>query len=248
MSKLLELIQNLNKTTHDSIGFGSIEKTRENNHMILISYVDIRRKYQDEILKYSDAIVVKNFPIDHSLESLEKLNCIIGIEINEKSIADLDLLKRKIVDFVIIGSDEINADILLSETFSKGYSVLPPISDDKGASIEEINFDFLIIKDETISFPLKISGLLKIEEMVLKNSGNIFMYTNSLPIYSDLELLRKAQICGVIVDGNGISKKQIKDLKTDISKLKPIKNELESQNIQLLSNINNNLDFENYDE
>ena len=74
------------------------------------------------------------------------------------------------------------------------------------------------------------------------------MYTNSLPIYSDLELLRKAQICGVIVDGNGISKKQIKDLKTDISKLKPIKNELESQNIQLLSNINNNLDFENYDE
>ena len=67
--------------------------------------------------------------------------------------------------------------------------------------------DFLILKNDSISFPLKISDLLKLEEIVLKNSGILVMYSNSLPSYSDLELMRKANISGIAVDGNGISKK-----------------------------------------
>ena len=34
------------------------------------------------------------------------------------------------------------------------------------------------------------------------------MYSNSLPSYSDLELMRKANISGIAVDGNGISLSQ----------------------------------------
>ena len=41
--------------------------------------------------------------------------------------------------------------------------------------------------------------------------------------YSDLELIRKANISGIAIDGNGISIKQIKSLLNAIEKLEPLK-------------------------
>ena len=136
----------------------------------------------------------------------------------------------------------------MSDKFSSAYFISSVISDDKGASIEEIGFDFLILKNDSISFPLKISDLLKLEEMVLKNSGILVMYSNSLPSYSDLELMRKANISGIAVDGNGISKKQIENLRNEIQKLEPLKMINNSSDSPFLPNFSNNQDFDEYDE
>ena len=84
--------------------------------------------------------------------------------------------------------------------------------------------------------------------MVLKNSGTIFMYSNSLPSFSDLELLRKTNVSGFAVDGNGISLYQIKSLKNQIQKLKPLKSNDTSSNTPFLPNFSENQDLDDYDE
>ena len=247
MSKLIDFIHNLNNTSQNSIGFASNDNNRQNSQMILMGYLDLEREYDKNILDNFDAILMKNWKPGKSFRSLESSKTILGIEIIDKSVGNLKVLEEIGIDFVNFGFDEINADILLSEKFSKGYSVDNSISDDKGASVEEVGFDFFIIKDESVSFPLILSDLLKIEETVLKISGNIIMYSNSLPGYSDLELLRKSQICGIIVDGNRIAKRQIDDLKINISRLKPLKAQPNSNSMAILPDIRNEQDFEDYE-
>lgn len=248
MSKIIKIIERLNQNEPNSIGFASNNNIKKNQHMILISYLDIERDYDMKVLKYSDAIVIKNWTKKHSLNSLKKSGIIIGLEVYDNINSDIKLLEKENFDFVVLASDNVNANLLLSDKFSSAYFISSVISDDKGASIEEIGFDFLILKNDSISFPLKISDLLKLEEMVLKNSGILVMYSNSLPSYSDLELMRKANISGIAVDGNGISKNQIENLRNEIQKLEPLKLNNSSSDTAFLPNFSNNQDFDEYDE
>jgi hypothetical protein len=248
MSKIIKIIEQLNQNEPNSIGFGSNNNIKQNQHMVLISYVDIDIDYDIKILNHSDAIVIKNWTKNHSLNTLKKSDIIIGLEVYDNINSNIKLLEKENFDFVVFASDNVNANLLLSDKFSSAYFISSLISDDKGASIEEIGFDFLILKNDSISFPLKISDLLKLEEMVLKNSGNLIMYSNSLPSYSDLELMRKANISGIAVDGNGISKKQIQNLQNEIRKLEPLKINNNSSDTPFLPNFSNNQDFDEYDE
>ena len=64
----------------------------------------------------------------------------------------------------------------------------------------------------------------------------------------DLELLRKTNVSGFAVDGNGISLYQIKSLKNQIQKLKPLKSNDTSSNTPFLPNFSENQDLDDYDE
>ena len=248
MTKITELIENLNIPESTSIGFNSNKTIKENPNMILLTYVDLNKPFDMKVLKYSDAIILKNFDKDNSLDSIKKSKMIIGLELYDNSNTDLKFLENNEFDFIVYASDNVNAELLLSENLSSAYFISSLISDDKGACIEEVGFDFLFIKNDSIAFPLKISDLLKIQEMVLKNSGTIFMYSNSLPSFSDLELLRKTNVSGFAVDGNGISLYQIKSLKNQIQKLKPLKSNDTSSNTPFLPNFSENQDLDDYDE
>ena len=248
MSKISELIENLNIPDPNSIGFNSNKDIKKYPHMILITYLDMKKPFDLEVLKYSDAIILKNLNKCDSLQPIKKLKVILGLEIYDNSNSDLNFLEKNNFDFIVFASDNVNADLLLSKNISTAYFIPSIISDDKGACIEEVGFDFLIIKNDSISFPLKISHLLKIQEMVLKNSGNIFMYSNSLPSFSDLELLRKSNISGFAVDGNGISLKQIQTLHNQILKLKPSDSNDNSFNSPLLPNLSDNQQLDDYDD
>ena len=60
--------------------------------------------------------------------------------------------------------------------------------------------------------------------------------------------MRKANISGIAVDGNGISKKQIENLRNEIQKLEPLKMINNSSDSPFLPNFSNNQDFDEYDE
>ena len=45
MKKMSKIIERLNQNETNSIGFGSNNNIKKNQHMILISYVDIERDY-----------------------------------------------------------------------------------------------------------------------------------------------------------------------------------------------------------
>ena len=68
---------------------------------------------------------------------------IIGLELYDNSNTDLKFLENNEFDFIVYASDNVNAELLLSENLSSAYFISSLISDDKGACIEEVGFDFL---------------------------------------------------------------------------------------------------------
>ncbi len=218
MSKLIDTLSNLGMAEPAPIGFGQ-QQTRQKIPLMLIVGKTARKKPLAKVAKSLDALLADgDLDIDQSPSGWKG---IWGAALSNASPEGLDSLKEAGCDFVLVESGEAASLILRDDGMSRGLTLQHELTDRKARAIEDMPFEFLLIRAPDPSAPLTVEGVIELQETVSLFTKNIFLEVERLPDENELEALRDLPISALVINADQSDPKELENLRDAIKNLDP---------------------------
>jgi len=149
-----------------------------------------------------------------------------GLELDGAGAPNIEAAAENGCQFLLVISEDVSADVLLTEQLAIGMPVVDGLPDSRIRAIEDGPFEFLLYAPEKIEWPLTVGATLKLQELVSSYSKHIFLQLPAgaaMPGDSDLEVLKNLPISSIVVDLAETSADALAALKASIGKLEPRK-------------------------
>lgn len=212
MSKFSERLSSLGQTGPAKMGFGKSAAREKNPVMLVIGRNGDQKSASSEV----DLVIA---------EKPEGNDGDWGLLLASGSSVDVETLQDG-CQFVLIESENVPADVLLSEELGLGLAVEDSLSENRIRAIEDGPFDFLLYTPSEITWPLTVGSVLKLQDLVSSFSKHIFLSLPSgsaLPGEKDLEVLKNLPVSALVVDLSKAETDNLKSLKVSIARLEPRK-------------------------
>ncbi len=222
MSKLSETLSNLGQALPARLGFGQPRERKRNPVILLVGLVDTTGKTSPNVAMFDIALTRAKKggrPATTAPSGGEKW----GTALSDCTKGDLEALKESRGDFVLIESETAPATALRDEDLGKGFVVPLQLTDERAHAIEDLPFDFLLLRGAAPQWPLTVGQVISLQEKVSLFSKHIFLELDVLPPVDDLSTLRDMPISGLVIEASRHTEKEISDLKEALAALEPRK-------------------------
>lgn len=210
MSKFSDKLSGLGQSAPARMGFGR-SAAREKNPVMLV----IGRGSDTENV---DLCLLDAAPKDKDGEW--------GLVVNGSGSTDTEAIAKEGCQFLLVASEDASAEVMLAEELGLGMPVADGLSDQRIRSIEDSPFEFLLYKPESVTWPLTVGSVLKLQELVSSYSKHIFLELpaeSGLPGEKDLEVLKNLPVSAIIIDLDKVKAADAAKLKKAVAKLEPRK-------------------------
>ncbi len=214
MSKFSERLSSLGQPGPARMGFGRSAAREKNPVMLVIGRSNGTKKEAENV----DLIL-------HSAGT-ESNDGDWGIEVDKAAKLDAEKLGKGGCQFLLISSEDVGAELLLSEELGLGIPVAEGLEDKRIRAIEDGPFDFLLYWPEDLAWPLTIGSVLKLQELISSFSKHIFLELpkgTGLPGDKDLEVLKNLPVSAIVLDLKDVKAADAAKLREAIGKLEPRK-------------------------
>jgi hypothetical protein len=216
LSKFSEKLASLGQTAPARLGFGKAAARDKTPVMLVVG----RSKKARDIDGLVDVLLLPE-PVAENGETPW------GVSSRNGAKLDATDLKSKDCQFVLIEDGDSPAALLADEDLSRGLAVEGGLSEQRARAVEDAPFEFLLYRPDTISWPLTVSAVLALQEVVSSFSKHIFLELSDLPGASDLEVLKHMPVSALVVDLDRTPAEDVKSLKAAVEKLEPRKHKNE---------------------
>lgn len=146
-----------------------------------------------------------------------------GVSVGEIGFQDLERLKDKGCDFVVPSSDDYSAAVLRDDDMTRGYEVDTSLNEDLARAIDFLPIDFLVLTPPPGIWPLKLSGLIKLQTTVSLVSRHFVLRMDRPPSPEELEVVRNLPVDALLVDLTVASDDDLRKYRECIDGLPPRK-------------------------
>ena len=220
MSKLSDKLSQLGRAAPARIGFGQMSVGDRTPVILMIGVGDAGAASAASVDAVLQPAKADGRP---SITSPGKNSELWGSALTDVSAEDLDSLKDAGGDFLLIESDDAPGIALRDDDLARGYVVPDGLSEEQARAVEDAHFDFLVLRQSGISWPLTVGAALALQERVSTYSGHIFLQIDSLPTVDDLQLLRDLPVSVLMIDLASVDASRLKKLREAIAELEPRK-------------------------
>lgn len=218
MSKFSDKLSSLGQSTPARMGFGRSAAREKNPVMLVIG----RGGAAKDDAKGADVQLLTAVPSSKKGSTDSEW----GLVADGSKAPDTEALVKDGCQFLLVTSEDVNAEILLAEEIALGMPVVDHLGDPRIRSIEDSPFEFLLYKPESISWPLTVGSVLKLQDLVSSYSKHIFLELPSgtdMPGEKDLEVLKNLPVSAIVIDLEQVKSGDAKKLKEAVGKLEPRK-------------------------
>lgn len=225
MSKLTDRLDALGRVSPVPLGFAPRPRATSSPTMLLIGTVRAADagKYADT--KGVDALLLTeadNVAADKSrLSALD--GKLWGVSIGDIDFEGLDRLSEKGCDFVVPASDDNSATVLRDDDMARGYEVDTTLSEEVARAIEFLPVDFLFLTPPKGLWPLKLSGMIKLESTVGLVGRHFILRVEQPPTTEELEVVRNLPVDALLIDLAATSSGDLRKYRERIDALPPRK-------------------------
>lgn len=221
MSKLTDTLHELGRAAPRSIGFGPQRPADRTATMLLIGSVrpaGLKAHAGNDAI---DALLITDGDsLSTKPEALKGLDGRTwGVISSAPAPADLDRLKQAGCDFVVPEAEDGPAVLLRDDDMARGYTVDTGLTEEKARALEYLPIDFLILEAPADLWPLKLSGLLKLQSTISLVSRHILLRVSAAPGEDDLVALRDLPVDGLLVDLEAVSAVEVKKIRARLDAL-----------------------------
>ena len=123
-----------------------------------------------------------------------------GVSVGDIDFEGLDRLNEKGCDFVVPTSDNTSAAVLRDDDMARGYEIDTSLSEEVARAIEFLPVDFLLLTPPGGLWPLKLSGLIKLESTVGLVGRHFVLRVEQPPTADELEVVRNLPVDALLID------------------------------------------------
>jgi hypothetical protein len=217
LSKLADTLSSLGQTDPAPIGFGQ-PQNRSKTPLILLAGRTGRDEPPLDVLGALDLLVfdVATFETPKPPDDLKGL---WGVALSSAELESLDALKEAGCHFVLIQSGEASSVILRDDGMDRGYVAPAEMTDRRARAIEDMPFEFLVIRQESGSSLATVEDLISLQETMSLFNMHVFLEVGQLPPVEALEALRDLPVSAVLFDADNADVQELTNLREAIAKL-----------------------------
>lgn len=227
LAKLIERLHELGRSEPAPIGFGRPVKKKRKPALLVIGEAtsgQIKSLISKGTIEHLDALLLASTPSEKDAKALGDV--LWGIRLSGASGVDekgLDELKESGCDFILVESESTPAIVLRDDGMARGKELPLDITERQARVLDDLPFDFLILKYDVKPEKLSIADLLEFQAAVSMVGKHIVLQVSELPSESELALLRDMPIDAVMVPAGGLSAAQGKSIREAIDAIEPRK-------------------------
>ncbi|MFW6174161.1 MAG: hypothetical protein ACOC5K_00075 [Chloroflexota bacterium] len=225
MSKLTDKLHELGRAQSAPIGFGPRRQETRKPSMLVIGSIPAEKLSGDGLSEKLDAVIVTDA---ESLAGggsapgpLEGKHW--GVALSDASGEQLDALKEAGCDFVLAADENGPAVLLREDDMSRGMETNLELSEDRARALECLPTDFLTLETPDELWPLKLSGLIRLQSVIGLVSKHILLRVDHAPAPDELAVLRDLPVDALIFDLERIQAGEIASARERIEALPPRK-------------------------
>ena len=199
------------------IGFGR-QQSRNRTPLILLAGRSSRDKASREVVGALDLIV---FDGDDSgpPNPPDDWNGTWGVTLSHADSETLDALKEAGCQFVLIQTGETGSVALRDDGMDRGLVVTGELTDRRARAIEDMPFEFIVIRHDGGSNLARVADVIDLQETVSLFNMHVFLEVTELPPVDALEALRDLPISALLFDAGSADSRDVTQLRDAISEL-----------------------------
>ena len=219
MSKLSDSLSKLGMAEPARIGFGQ-PRGRKTVPLVLIAGRTARKRRAAGLADALDALVVEG-DCKAAVNRASGWKGCWGASLKDAGPEELDALKEAGCDFVLVESCDAAAAILRDDGMSRGLVLPDELTDRTARAIEDMPFEFLVMRRTAEPGPLTVSGMIALQKTVSLFTKHIFLEVEHLPDKSDVDALKDLPISALLLNVDRTGAAVLKELHAAIGELKP---------------------------
>jgi hypothetical protein len=222
LSKLGDTLSNLGHAAPLKLGFGQIQERTRNPVILIVGVADSPARLGPAVAQ-ADVVLLRSRKGGKPATVKPDTKGLWGAALSDCTPEDLDALKESGCDFILVESESAPGITLRDDGLARGFVLPGQVSDARAHAIEDLPFDFLLVRDAAPEWPLTMGQILALQEKVSLFSKHMFLEVTEPPAEEDLELLRDMPISGLVFDLATQDAAKLETLKTAIAGLEPRK-------------------------
>ena len=199
------------------IGFGR-QQSRNRTPLILLAGRSSRNNASREVVDALDLLVFDGDEPEPPSPP-ENWGGIWGVSVSNADSNALDGLKEAFCQFVLIQTGEVGSVALRDDGMDRGYVVAGDLTDRRARAIEDMPFEFIVIRHDGGSSLDNVAAVIDLQETVSLFNMHVFLEVSELPPVDALEALRDLPISAVLLDADNAEAKELTQLREAIAKL-----------------------------
>lgn len=231
MNKFSDRLSTLGHNAPQRMGFGQVHERKRNPVMLVVGLLESSGKPADA-LSHVDIGLLRSKKGGRPASAVPDGAEMWGVSLSDCSPADLDTLKEAGCDFILIESGSAPGITLRDDDLARGFVLPETVTEPRAHAIEDMPFDFLLLRGHDVEWPLTLAQVLAIQEKVSMYSKHFFLELSTPPSVDDLPLLRDMPVSGLVFDLASQDMDKLDSLRKAISELEPRKPK--SEHIALL--------------
>ena len=215
MSKLADTLSRLGQMDPARIGFGR-QQSRNKTPLILLAGRSSRNTVSSEVFGALDVLVLDG---DSPPTPPADWNGTWGVTLSHADSETLDALKEAGCQFVLIQTGETGSVALRDDGMDRGFVVTGELTDRRARAIEDMPFEFIVIRHDGGSNLARVAGVIDLQETVSLFNMHVFLEVAELPPVDALEALRDLPVSAVLFDADNADARELTQLRSAISEL-----------------------------
>ena len=199
------------------IGFGR-QQSRNRTPLILLAGKTSRNTASREVAGALDLLVFYGDDSEPP-NPPEDWNGTWGVALSRADSDALDALKEAGCQFVLIRTGEAGSVALRDDGMDRGFVVVGELTDRRARAIEDMPFEFIVIRHDGGSSLDNVAGIIALQETVSLFNMHVFLEVSELPPVDALEALRDLPISAVLFDADSADAAELAQLREAIAKL-----------------------------
>lgn len=206
VSKLTDRFDELGRISSAPLGFATRPRAETSPTMLLIGAAPASDAEKYAGARGVDALLLTGAEgiaaDDSSLGALGKAlkGKLWGVSVGDIGFKGLEHLMDKGCDFVVPSSDDHSAAVLRDDDMTRGYEVDTSLDEDLARAIDCLPIDFLVLTPPPGIWPLKLSGLIKLQKTVSMVGRHFVLRIEQPPTPEELEVVRNLPVDALLVD------------------------------------------------
>lgn len=225
VSKLTDRFDALGRVSAAPLGFATRPRETASPTMLLIGTAPASDAGQYATAEGVDALLLTGAgSVAADASSLKALDGKLwGVSIGDIGFDGLDHLAGKGCDFIVPSSDDHSAAVLRDDDMARGYEVDTSLNEELARAIEFLPIDFLVLTAPSGLWPLKLSGLIKLQTTVSLVGRHFVLRVEHPPTPEELEVVRNLPVDALLVDLTTTSQNDLRKYRECIDGLPPRK-------------------------
>ncbi len=142
-----------------------------------------------------------------------------GVTLARAGSEELDALKEAGCQFVLISDETAGSVVLRDDGMDRGFAVTRELTDRRARAIEDMPFEFVVIRHDGGPSLETVAGVIDLQETVSLFNMHVFLEVSKLPPVDALEALRDLPVSALLFDADGVDVKELAQLRDAIANL-----------------------------